>query len=322
MRRAWLSITLLAIGLFTHVSAQSPAERVGPMRPRKERLQASPRTLEPVSDTSADADSLPPSDNSSSTPKSRKSARSGSLRLVAAQEPGSSKTAERVGPVRTPKSASATADAQAGDAATGKLRESVDRPIAVRRLDSRIQITEARVQAHRRQLATLDGFNQNATPGSAMFLASQVLPPAPGITPVMTGQPVQLFHPASTFAHVLSEEQTQLERAELQLATLRTQKQQLESRTGAPDEAAALSYEDRVNQVRQTLELAEFNQRAAQTQADRFAQLNRLTYSNSYSDLGDLISLDLMEWNLAVDDLHEELRLLGQYRTNERPTGR
>lgn len=164
------------------------------------------------------------------------------------------------------------------------------------------QVAAARATVAARQLDRLAPYNQHALPGAAVYLQSQVLPPATTIRPSRTGAPVQLFQPGSTFSHVIERAATNRRIAELEVAaeTART------AETRAKEAADAATTPRNRSEIEADLAANAARMDSARLRLAQLQALSRITYSQLYQNLGDKLQLEVYEAQVMQRALLQE----------------
>ena len=156
------------------------------------------------------------------------------------------------------------------------------------------QVAAARAEVAARQLDRLAPYNQHALPGAAVYMQSQVLPPATTIRPSRTGAPVQLFQPGSSFSHVIERAEMNQQSAQLELAAEAARSGEAQGTNPSKRSQAEVEADLAANAAR--LELAQL--RMAQLQS-----LSRVSYSQLYRNLGDKLQLEIHQAQLKQQAL-------------------
>lgn len=170
----------------------------------------------------------------------------------------------------------------------------VDQQLEERRLLAEQQLLQAD-----RQLERLSQYNTMVPPGALQ--GSLVVPMTPSYSPERMAEPVQMFLPSSTFAHVQAEAELARERAVRELGVL----EQSPTLQGDPAPSP-----ERLEQVRQEYVQSQFLLRTAQIRLQQLENATQLTYSTLYPELSDLVEREILSEELRSRRLGQELEQL------------
>jgi hypothetical protein len=205
-----------------------------------------------------------------------------------------------------------------------RWREQVDRPAALRQLDSQIAVAEARVASYRQRREAAAGLNVFAPPETRSFSPSNIVPPSENYSPQTMRTPVQAFSPSSSFSHVLAAMDAHLVEAETELATYRTQRERLLADTAGHTAVSAQPSENTPElrakisqQADAELRLARFRARSYEARLEQVNQLSRYTYNRYFSDLRDKLQVGQRQTELTVADLETFQRSVRDFQQAE-----
>lgn len=215
-----------------------------------------------------------------------------------------------------------------GDAVLRRWVTEVEVPARLRDFDSRIALTEAKLESFRRSQSQLSMLNVYAAPETFGFFPTDVWPGVETYNPVTVGAPVRSFSPRSSFSHVLATLQNGTQQAELELETLRLERDRVASAVdgGAflPGDPAVSDVEAARNKTMATIDaelrLAEFRRQSCEARLTQMNELTRLTYSSGFNTLQERLRLEYLQADLRSADLRYVQGLARGFELNRRGT--
>jgi hypothetical protein len=202
-------------------------------------------------------------------------------------------------------------DGKPDDAVIRRWVAEVEIPARLRDIDSRIAVTEAKLDSFRRRQAQLAELNAYASPETLGFFPTDIWPGIETYNPVTVGGPVRSFSPRSSFSHVLATLRDGTQEAEQELESLRLEREQLVS---AADGKAAIPGSLFVSDVAAArnkslatieaeLRLAEFRRQSCEARLVQMDKLVKLTYGSGLNSLQDRLRLEHLQAELRSTDL-------------------
>jgi hypothetical protein len=198
-----------------------------------------------------------------------------------------------------------------GDAVLRRWVTEVEVPARLRDFDSRIALTEAKLESFRRRQSQLSMLNVYAAPETFGFFPTDIWPGVETYKPVTVGGAVRSFSPRSSFSHVLATLQNSTQQAELELEALRLERDRVASTADGgsfmPGDPAVSDVEAARKKTMATIDtelrLAEFRRQSCEARLTQMNEMTRLTYSSGFNTLQERLRLEYLQADLRSADL-------------------